>query len=92
MPLFEYEKLTKENEALKSAQKSKEMISFEFRSDCIGMGFTRNSWNLITKDQLIIEIVKNMKCIEKEKNEIYSKLAEIINKQTEEKYRKKSWF
>jgi len=90
MKLSEYEKLNNENKAMKEILNKKESIGFEFRSDIMGMGYIRNSWNIITKDELILELLKNIKAVESEKNSIYRELSDLRNKIFENK--KKSWF
>lgn len=80
MLLSDYEKLNRENNAMKEILNTKDSIGFEFRSEPMGMGYYRNSWNIITKDELILELVKNMKAIENEKHSIYKELSELRDK------------
>jgi hypothetical protein len=88
MPLSEFEKLNKENEVMKAIIKDKEVIGIEHININIGMGYYRNSWNIITKDALILSLITEIKEAEVIKQNNYKIINELNNKISSPKKRK----
>jgi hypothetical protein len=93
MALSEYQSLIDEYSRMKEILNSKDLIGFEFKFDHIGMGHYRQSWNVITKDELIIKLIEGYKEVEKKNSVLLNETYSLENKIRELKEVKvRSWF
>jgi hypothetical protein len=90
MTLEEFEKITNENKAMREILKKEEAIGFEFRCENMGMGYIRNAWNIITKDQLIIEMNNNINDLDSKNSALHTRIWDLHNKLEQKESRK--WF
>lgn len=79
MPLSEYESITSENQRMKKILKNKEGIAFELRSEHMGMGWIRNTFNLLTKDSLVESLINQIKELQIAQSNVSKELYELKN-------------
>ena len=90
MALSEYEKLNAENERMNKILKQKELIPVQYISENMGMGYVRNSWNIATKDELVLKLLEEINRLKKEHDNAISELWTLRNEKREAKNKK--WF
>jgi hypothetical protein len=90
LSLSEFEKLERENKELKEFVENKDLIAIEVRCENMGMGWIRNSWNIATKQEAIIELTKAIKDLEFKEYNLHSQVMELRFKLEQKESRK--WF
>lgn len=88
MSLREYENLIGENDRMKKILKNKKGVAFELRSESMGMGWMRNTFNLISKDSIVEHLFKRISELEIENSKAWTEVYKLRG----ELSKKKSFF
>jgi hypothetical protein len=90
MSLDEFEKLTNENKRMRKILKDKSIIAIQHvYTETV---FTKNTWNIITKDELVKELVLIIERTRQERDKASRELADLKWAETESLKKKKRWF
>lgn len=88
MPLTEYEKIFSENERMKKALRNRDLVSFEWKYQNMGMGWMRNTWNVATKDELVKSLIDSLKKYQDLMLEVDKKYWDLKQQETIHKYKR----